>query len=94
LSMTSNDDMSLDSEQESGKGYSDIRLSHKLSKRAVIIELKKLGEQDEVDAVCQGALEQIEDCKYAYPFEQKGYEIFKYGIAFTGKECRVECERA
>ena len=89
LSMTSNDDMSLDSEQESGKGYSDIRLSHKLSKRAVIIELKKLGEQDEVDAVCQGALAQIEECKYAYPFEQKGYEIFKYGIVFTGKECRV-----
>ncbi|MBQ9273822.1 MAG: PD-(D/E)XK nuclease domain-containing protein, partial [Succinivibrio sp.] len=89
LSMTSNNDMSLDSEQESGKGYSDIRMYRAATRQAVIIETKKLGKDEGFSEICQGALTQIEDCKYAYPFEQKGYEIFKYGIVFTGKECRV-----
>ena len=89
LSITADSSLHLASNQESGKGFSDITLSHQLNKRAVIIELKKLSPDEEADALCAAALKQIEECRYAYPFEQKGYEIFKYGIAFLGKECRV-----
>ena len=89
LSITADSSLHLASNQESGKGFSDITLSHKLNKRAVIIELKKMSPDDEADTLCAAALKQIEECRYAYPFEQKGYEIFKYGIAFLGKECLV-----
>ena len=65
-------------------------MDYSAKKEVVIIEFKKLYKGESFDEICKGALQQIETKKYAYPYEQKGYRIVRYGIAFLGKECMVE----
>ena len=50
----------------------------------------KYAERGEFEAVCRGALEQIEQHDYAEKLRGEGCQkILKYGIACYKKECRV-----
>ncbi|MBE6423882.1 AAA family ATPase [Succinivibrio dextrinosolvens] len=90
LSITLDDNTEIKSDKESGIGFSDLTLVTDSKKIAIIIEFKKLEKGENFDDVCSEALKQIEDKKYAYPYEQKAYTIIKYGISFLGKECMVK----
>ena len=90
LSITLDDNTEIKSDKESGIGFSDLTLVTDSKKIAIIIEFKKLEKGENFDDVCSEALKQIEDKRYAYPYEQKGYTIIKYGIGFLGKECMVK----
>lgn len=89
LSLTVNAPEEIKSDMESGKGFSDLRLISDLKKNVIIIEFKKIDKGESIEDVCAEALKQIEEKQYAYPYEQKNYRIFKYGIGFFGKECWV-----
>ncbi|MCL2864950.1 MAG: ATP-binding protein [Lachnospiraceae bacterium] len=79
------------SNRESGSGRADIFVKPvSLRKRAIIIELKIANHIDELEKVCQVALQQIDDRDYAFELREEGYkEILKYGIAFYRKECEI-----
>jgi hypothetical protein len=90
LSITLDDNTEIKSDKESGTGFSDLIIVTDSKKIAIIIEFKKLEKGENFDDVCSEALKQIEDKRYAYPYEQKCYTIIKYGIGFLGKECMVK----
>ena len=90
LSLTVDDPAELQSDTESGKGFSDLKIISDLKKNAIIIEFKKLEKGESFEDICAEALQQIEEKQYAYPYAQKNYRILKYGIGFYGKECWVE----
>ncbi|MBQ9220851.1 PD-(D/E)XK nuclease domain-containing protein, partial [Succinivibrio sp.] len=90
LSMTLDESTEIISDKESGIGFSDLILITDSKKNAIIIEFKKLEKGENFEDVCIEALKQIEEKKYAYPYEQKKYHILKYGISFLGKECMVK----
>ena len=89
LSLTVDDPAELQSDTESGKGFSDLKIISDLKKNAIIIEFKKLEKGESFEDICAEALQQIEEKQYAYPYAQKNYRILKYGIGFYGKECWV-----
>lgn len=79
----------LKSNRESGNGYSDISIRVDEQELGIIIEVK-YAERGEFEAVCRGALEQIEQHDYAEKLRGEGCQkILKYGIACYKKECRV-----
>ncbi|MGN1357557.1 MAG: PD-(D/E)XK nuclease domain-containing protein [Succinivibrionaceae bacterium] len=39
-------------------------------------------------------MEQIDNKHYAQNYEENGYTVYKYGIAFKGKSCRVATDQA
>ena len=82
----------MESQEDSGNGFSDIILSKTFEGKAVILEFKKCktGTPKAFKNMCQEALKQIENNKYEYRYRASGYqEIIKYGIAFYGKGCLV-----
>ncbi len=80
---------SVESNKESGLGRPDILLRDKKNRRALIIEAKKAAKETDMDRLCDEALTQIADKKYAeglYGYEQ----VFCYGIAFFQKQAKVK----
>ena len=56
----------------------------------MILELKIASDVSEMDNLCDKALSQIEEQRYAEPFAKEGYpDIKKYAICFYKKECMV-----
>jgi hypothetical protein len=83
------------SNRESGLGRSDIVMKFRTPLgQAVIFEFKFGKSINQLGSLCQKALSQINDNKYDAELLEEGYspeKILKYGIAFCGKVCRVEC---
>lgn len=83
----------LTSNRESGKGRFDIQLMPKDNKRpGVLIELKaeKFLSRERLKALAQKALEQINERQYDTEMRTRGIEeIFKYGVAFSGRDVEV-----
>ena len=91
LAIAAGSDYKLKSDTESGDGYADLCIeSSGKHKKVVIIECKKITDDDDFNEFCHKALQQIEEKKYAQPYEKRKYQIFKYGITFCGKYCGVE----
>lgn len=84
------------SNRESGEGRFDIQLAPKdINRPGVLIELKsdKDCTQDELKTLAQTALDQINDRKYDTEMLTKGIKtIFKYGVAFSGKNVEICAE--
>ena len=79
----------LQSNAESGIGYTDIRLEIPALKTGYIIEVK-YAENGQYDKACTKAMKQMEDDGYAEVLRQDGMQIIhKYGIACYKKSCRV-----
>ncbi len=82
---------SVESNKEAGDGRPDIILFPNGPRKPVIImEFKQCEEYPEMEAGCMEALKQIEERKYAEPFEKKGYEVMKYGMCFCKKNCMIK----
>lgn len=83
----------VQSNKESGDGYCDIIVEIEREDIGIIIEVK-YAENGKFEAVCEGALKQIEADGYTSELEESGYRtIYKYGIACYKKKCRVVLEQ-
>lgn len=81
----------IQSNAETGEGYSDISVSTP-ARTGIVIELKYANDGD-LEAACAEALKQIEEKKYAVGLQRQGMKtIIRYGIAFWEKECMVVME--
>lgn len=82
----------VQSNAESGNGYTDIRLEVPAAKTGCILEVK-YAENGGYDRACAKAMKQIEDNRYAEPLRRDGMRlIHKYGIACYQKTCRISHE--
>lgn len=80
---------SVQSNAESGTGYTDIRLEVPSTKTGCIIEVK-YAENGQYDKTCAKAMEQIEDGGYVRILKQDGMEtIHKYAVACYKKSCKI-----
>lgn len=78
----------IQSNAETGEGYSDISVSASRH-TGIVIELKYANDGN-LESACAEALRQIEEKKYAVGLQRRGMkEIICYGIAFWEKECMV-----
>ncbi|VEN72694.1 PD-(D/E)XK nuclease superfamily protein [Candidatus Desulfarcum epimagneticum] len=84
----------INSEKESGFGRYDISVVPKdKSKKAIVLELKTVKENESKDAALAGALAQIEEKKYESAILKTGVKkIRKIAVVFDGK--RVWCKMA
>lgn len=87
-------DYAVLSNEESGDGRYDICLAPiKASDPGIILELKaakKPEDEEDLDALAEKALAQIDDKKYAVTLRRLGIDrIFKFGIAFRKKHARI-----
>jgi hypothetical protein len=82
----------VESNRESGLGRPDILIKPKsLRKEAIIFELKRVKDIDDLEKACYEALEQIKNNRYEESLKKDGYKKFiKYGIAFCKKDCLVK----
>ena len=83
----------VESNRESGYGRFDIAFFPlKQGTPGVILELKSVRSEEELEETAKAALGQIEEKSYMAELSRQGVkEIWKYGIAFWGK--RVQMER-
>ena len=78
----------VQSNAETGTGYSDISISTR-ERTGIVIEIKYANDGN-LDGACAEALKQIEDRNYAEGLRRRGMKkIIKYGMAFYKKECMV-----
>ena len=86
------DDWRVNSNSESGDGYSDILVRDRNRRFAMVIEVK-YAEDGDVESAARAALRQIEEKRYAEVLQREKFtDIRKYGIAFHLKECAVTLE--
>lgn len=83
----------ISSNGESGEGRYDIQLLPKAENMpGILIELKAARNfsKDKLKRLSEAALAQIEERKYDTDMEAKGVKtIFKYGVAFSGKQVEI-----
>ena len=78
------------SNAETGKGRSDIIVERKDRKIGFVVEVKDVKDEGKLDHACETAMKQIEEKDYTAVLRRyRVKEIWKYGIAFWDKECRV-----
>ena len=76
----------IQSNAETGEGYSDISIQTP-DRIGIVIELK-YADDGNLEAACAEALKQIEIKKYAEGLRRRSVKkILKYGLAFCEKEC-------
>ena len=83
----------ITSNRESGEGRFDIQLMPKTNKLpGILIEVKwaKNTDQQGLAALAQTALRQINEKHYETELRTHGVkQIFKYGVAFSGKNVEI-----
>jgi hypothetical protein len=88
------DNYEIKSNRESGYGRYDVMVIPKdISKTGIIIEFKKVDEDDEEDLekAVDAALEQIKDKDYKSELTERGFKnVIQLGIAFQGKKVLVK----
>lgn len=81
----------VESNYENGLGRSDIVVKDRRGRRAVVLEAKQAGCEEELESRCREALAQIEKKQYARKVECDGFRhVVKLGVAFYQKECLVK----
>ena len=80
----------IDSNAESGDGYSDILIEILEERIGIVIEIK-YAEEGKLEQGCAEAMEQIEVKNYDARLREDGMEaILRFGIACYRKRCKVE----
>ena len=80
----------VSSNDETGKGRSDIIIERTDRKFGCVIEIKDVKDEDKLDAACETAMKQIEERDYTAILRRYRVKpIWTYGIAFWDKECKV-----
>lgn len=84
----------ISSNRESGEGRYDIQLMPKNTNTpGILIELKATKSSNNLQALANKALQQINERKYNTEMVSKGINtIFKYGVAFCGKNVEIVME--
>lgn len=83
------EDWDVDSNVESGDGYSDIQVEIESERIGIVIEVK-YPDRGDLEAGCREALKQIEDTGYVDRLREDGMTtIIRYGIACWKKRCMV-----
>lgn len=78
----------IQSNAETGEGYSDISVSTP-ERTGIVIELKYANDGN-LESACGEALRQIEEKKYAVGLQRQGMKkVILYGMAFWEKECMI-----
>lgn len=78
----------IQSNAETGEGYSDISISTP-GRTGIVIELKYANDGN-LESACREALRQIEEKKYAVGLQRQGMKkVILYGMSFWEKECMV-----
>ena len=86
--------LSLESNQESGDGYFDLRFVDAHDNVAVILELKKTDNPADLSDTSRRALRQIHERRYFADYTGAGFRhVWLYGVAFSGKHCRMAVEK-
>ena len=80
----------VESNREHGEGRSDIVVYDIVNARVAVFEAKISASLDQMENVCQTAVEQIDDRMYAKEFEDDYDQVSCYGIAFYKKRCVVK----
>ncbi len=82
----------VESNRESGYGRFDIAIFPKdTSKAGVLMEFKAADSEAQLEDKADEALRQIEEKQYSAEFEKRGIsKVWKYGIAFCGKQVHVK----
>ena len=79
------------SEEESGYGRTDLVVLDPARKRCLLIELKHVKQESELDMAITKATSQIVDEKYDSTFEYLGYKTrLRYSMAFWNKKVKIE----
>jgi hypothetical protein len=86
------DDYEVRSNRESGYGRYDVMIIPRdLSKKGIIIEFKKVDEDEDLEKAVDNALKQIEEQTYKQELIDRGImDIIELGIAFEGKNVLVK----
>ncbi|MBR3023828.1 MAG: AAA family ATPase [Oscillospiraceae bacterium] len=80
----------VDSERESGYGRTDLIIRDTVRKCCLILELKHVKEEAEMENALKEAKSQIVRNKYESRFEYEGYTTrLQYGMVFWGKKCII-----
>lgn len=86
------EDWDMDSNAESGEGFSDILMEIPEEEIGIVIEVK-YAEDGSLENGCRKALAQIKEKNYVDRLLQDGMTtILNYGIACHKKSCRVQVE--
>ncbi len=81
----------VESNYENGLGRSDLVVKDRRNRRAVILEAKRAGYEEELEKECEEGLMQIEEKQYARKVQSDGYQkVVRLGIAFFRKKCLVK----
>ena len=80
---------------EAGDGYADISFTDAYSEKAVIIEIKHTTSVSNLIDLSDEAVSQITKKNYAESFMENKFvqSIYAYGIAFSGKNCYITCNK-
>lgn len=73
------------SNAEMGNGRSDIVIEDDRNRRAVIIEVKRSRDYDDLEADSERGIRQIRENNYAWPYQHRRYTVLAYGISFAEK---------
>ncbi|MBR1742965.1 MAG: PD-(D/E)XK nuclease domain-containing protein, partial [Lachnospiraceae bacterium] len=80
----------VQSERETGYGRSDLIIPDPARNRCLILELKHVKEESEMEAALREASGQIIDKRYDSRFRYEGYtQRLLYGMAFCDKKVRI-----
>lgn len=80
----------VQSERETGYGRSDLLILDPARKRCMILELKHVTMEADLDGALKEAADQIIQKKYESQLIYEGYSIrLKYGMAFWKKKCLI-----
>lgn len=91
--LAGNADWSVKSNIEAGKGYADIIVKPDDPDTGMIFELKVASGINDMEKVCQEAIAQIKEKRYAeYLADEGRHNVLMYGIAFYKKRCKVMVE--
>jgi predicted AAA-ATPase/PD-(D/E)XK nuclease superfamily protein len=84
----------VDSNRESGYGRYDVMLIPKdVTKRGIIIEFKRVFDEEDLETAAEHALEQIRTKQYVQNLKRRGIQtITTWGIAFLGKKVLLKQE--
>lgn len=86
------EDWSVESNAESGNGYSDILIELYEESIGIVVEVK-YPDGGNLERGCRAAINQIKEMGYEEKLRQDGMEtIIRYGIACDRKQCRVVAE--
>ena len=81
----------VQSERETGYGRSDLIILDPARQRCLILELKHVKKEEEIEAALREASSQIIQKKYDSQLRYEGYRTrLRYGMAFFGKRASIE----